>query len=71
MSNRSIVITEKQIVDAMDEMCYESLCPEYHDAWEKIVTCLKETRPALANYPHEIFPGTLDELNNLGAQRIR
>lgn len=37
MSNRSIVITEKQIVDAMDEMCHESLCPEYHDAWEEIL----------------------------------
>lgn len=42
MSNRSIVITEKQIVDAMDEMCYESLCPEYHDAWEKEEAYMRE-----------------------------
>ena len=66
MSDKSIVITEKQIVDAMDEMCMESLCPEHHDAWEKIVTSLKEVRAGLANYPQEIFPGTLDALNKLG-----
>ena len=64
--NRSIVITEKQIVDAMDEMCLESLYPDLHNEWEKIVTNLKEVRPALANYPQEIFPGTLDALNKLG-----
>ena len=48
MSDKSIVITEKQIVDAMDEMCMESLCPEHHEAWEHIVTSLKEVRKGLA-----------------------
>ena len=66
MSDKSIVITEKQIVDAMDEMCYESLAPELHEAWEKIVTHLSKVRHGLANYPQEMFPGTLEALNNLG-----
>ena len=67
MSDKSIRITEKQIVDAMDEMCLESLDPELHEAWEKIVTSLSKVRSGLANYPAEIFPGTLDALNKLGA----
>ena len=66
MSNQSIVITEKQIVAAMDEMCIESLDPELIDAWENIVTSLSKVRSRLANYPQEIFPGTLEALNNLG-----
>lgn len=66
MSDQSIRITEKQIVDAMDEMCLESLDPELHEAWERIVTSLCKVRRGLANYPQEIFPGTLDALNNLG-----
>ena len=55
MSNKSIIITEKQIVDAMDEMCSESLDPELHTAWEQIVTNLILVRSRLANYPYETF----------------
>lgn len=69
MSDQSIRITEKQIVDVMDEMCCESLDPELHDAWEKIVTSLIKVRKGLANYPQEIFPGNLEALSDLGAQR--
>ena len=47
MSDKSIKITEKQIIDAMDEMCYESLDPELHEAWEKIVTSLIKIRKEL------------------------
>lgn len=50
MSDQSIKITEKQIVDAMDEMCLESLDPELHEAWEKIVSHLYAVRDALAKY---------------------
>lgn len=53
MSNKSIVITEKQIVEAMDEMCCESLNPALHDAWEKIVTNLINVRTGLADYSPE------------------
>ena len=70
MSDQSIRITEKQIVDAMDEMCSESLYPDLHDAWEKIVNNLIEVRSGLANYPQEIFPGTLDALNKLGVPNV-
>ena len=67
MSNKSIVITEKQIVDAMDEMCFESLDPELHEAWEKIVTSLSIIRSELQNYPSEVIPGTRDALAKLGS----
>jgi len=67
MSDKSIRITEKQIVEAMDEMCFESLDPELCEAWEKIVTNLSKVRGGLANYPQEIFPGTMEALNKLGA----
>jgi len=68
MSNKSIIITEKQIVDDMDEMCCESLDPSLYDTWEKVVNHIVKIRPGLANYPFEIFPGTLDSLNKLGAK---
>jgi len=50
MSNKSIVISEKQIVDTMDEMCYESLDPELHEAWEKIVISLSKVRSGLKDH---------------------
>jgi len=46
--NKSIVITEAQIVETMDAMCAESLCPETHDAWETVKHELFERRSALA-----------------------
>ncbi len=66
MSDQSIKITEKQIVDAMDEMCYESLHPDLHNAWEQIVVYLSKVRAGLQNYPAEVIPGTLDALTKLG-----
>ena len=53
MSDQAIRITEKQIVDAMDEMCCESLDPELHAAWELVVTALISVRKNLADYPQE------------------
>lgn len=67
MSDQSIRITEKQIVDAMDEMCSESLHPELFDAWEQIVTHLSKVRSGLQAYPFEVIPGTLDALAKLGS----
>lgn len=67
MSDQSIKITEKQIVDAMDEMCSEILHPELFDAWNQIVTHLTKVRSGLQSYPFEVIPGTMDALAKLGA----
>lgn len=65
MSDISIRITEKQIVDAMDEMCRERLGTELYAAWEKIVVSIAKERIGPADCWQEIFPGTLDALNKI------
>lgn len=59
MSNKSIVITEKQLVEAVDEMCMESLDAKDGEAWERVVTALIKARPGLASYIPEILPVTV------------
>ncbi len=65
MSDQSIRVTKKQIIDAMDEICRESLNTELYYAWERIVANLESERKEVVNYPQEIFPGTLDALNKI------
>lgn len=65
MSDQSIRVTKKQIIDAMDEICRESLNTELYYAWERIVTNLESERKEVVNYPQEIFPGIFDALNKI------
>ena len=44
--DKSIVISEKQIIDVMDAMCAESLDSETFEAWRKVVAVLEKTRAA-------------------------
>lgn len=45
--NKSIVITEAQIIETMDSMCAESLCPETGDKWDAVKAELQANRQAL------------------------
>jgi len=47
MSNLSIVISEHNILEVMDEMCAQSLDPETHDAWLKVKEQLISNRKSL------------------------
>jgi hypothetical protein len=49
MVTRHIIITvqEKALVEQLNEMCAESLCPETHDKWEAVKAELIQNRQAL------------------------
>ena len=48
MANKDIVITEKDLLARVDEMCAESLAPDIYGLWaDEVVPRLKKARQAL------------------------
>lgn len=48
MSNKSIAVSEKEILAAIDSMCVESLCPDTFDKWEAVKAELESIRVGLS-----------------------
>lgn len=45
--NKAIIITEKVILNTMDEMCIESLSPDTFEKWEEVKEELSKVRKNL------------------------
>jgi len=57
MSDKGIIITEKELLKRIDEMCAESLSPDIYSMWiDKIVPALNKIRFSLQNSPLYISP---------------
>lgn len=62
--NKSIIITEKEILNAVNEMCVESLSPDTFEKWE-------EVKKALAMVRKNIINENMKTINNLHNFRFK